>query len=569
MNEIYSPQMLWKDFDSSLPLDTSVVSENVYDNLIVQNLRFWGRQTDKGRVHVYATYAFKPNAKPSSRGTILIIPDYDKTIDFDIMNIYVKQGFNVLMVDYRGKCDDVENYTVYPEEVGYANFATCGDRLDFAPETAKQTCWYEWTAVCKYAISFLQTKQDVGKIGVLGIKNGANVGWMLCATDERVHCFVSLFGAGWRAYEGVYKNADDNEIEMTDERIRYLAGVDMQAYAQSVKCPVLYLTATNSDKFDFDRSVDTITRVGAIEGSADNANDERIVNYAPRLRGVLDKQCAMDINYFFSKYLLNFRIAIPSEPKLTLSVEGKEVKAKAEINFSDTKRTKTTTVYIAEGCPNPSYRDWNTMREVKSPSEIEKNFVYRLNGNVDFISAFVRVEYKNGVTICSKVQSKKVERIRARENKLLYSSKDNTGSFSVYDVEKYASSGLFFCDEEYLLSVVGPKEIRGIYSKYGLISYKVNNDFISLSENSILKMDIFAYEKATINLVLMAVDKVGSVTEYSAKLDLDGAVVWQNIMLTCKDFKSLLGAPIKNMSDIRALRIEAETPCVINNILMI
>ena len=45
-------------------------------------------------------------------------------------------------------------------------------------------------------ISFLKSKNPDNKIGVLGIKHGANVLWQLSAMDKRVDASTFLFGAG-------------------------------------------------------------------------------------------------------------------------------------------------------------------------------------------------------------------------------------------------------------------------------------------------------------------------------------------------------------------------------------
>ena len=56
--------------------------------------------------------------------------------------------------------------------------------------TAKETCWYEWACIGKYAISYLKSRLEVDKIALLGIKQGANVGWQMLYNEDRVSCFV-------------------------------------------------------------------------------------------------------------------------------------------------------------------------------------------------------------------------------------------------------------------------------------------------------------------------------------------------------------------------------------------
>ncbi len=566
-NVIYSPQMLWKDFVSDLPLRETVICEEIGENFIWRDIRFLGRETGQGRVSIFATYACsKLNGKRGAKkGALLIIGDYKETINRDLVNLYLKQGYNVLMVDYRGVNSETENYTLYPECISHANYELSGRAIDYCDNTAIDTAWYEWVGVCKYALTFLQSQPENGKIGVIGVKNGANVGWMLAGSDDRVDCFVAMFGCGWRAYKDVFKYSENDDILLTEERVRFLAGVESQAYAQNVKCPVLYLTATNSAEFDVDRSADTLVRVP----ETFNFDIERYNCFAPRHTDVLDKCCSRNVELFLAKCLLDFKISFPVEPKLSIDVEGGRVKVKTEINFSDTKRAKRVEVYIAEGVENPAFRDWNLMTEIKhGKSEMERNFIYDITSNATFILVFVLVEYKNGITICSKIQHKKINKLTPKFNKLLYSSKDKTGSFGVYDVKKYSSCGLFFNDSDYLFLTEGAASIYGVCSKYGLVSYKVNNTYLTINESSLVKMDAYCMESAEVDVILMTYDN-GVTEEFVAKLNLQGANVWQSLLIKAVEFKSAKGAIIKDYSKVCAIRIESQTACIVNNILLI
>ena len=90
--------------------------------------------------------------------------------------------------------------------------------MDYVDESARETCWYEWVAVARYALTFLiEQNPSVSKIGVIGIKNGANIAWQLAAVDDRVKCAVVMFGAGWSAYKGINKFSD-SDIVMNEER---------------------------------------------------------------------------------------------------------------------------------------------------------------------------------------------------------------------------------------------------------------------------------------------------------------------------------------------------------------
>lgn len=560
--KILSPVMLWENFDAAQPLKESVIGEEVYDDIVYRETYFSGRETNDGRVRIFGVYAkSKSTGKKSNKGAILILPDFSDTVNYDVINLYVKQGYAVLMVDYRGKFGETENYTKYPESVSYANYENCKDAIDEVTVSAWETCWYEWAAVAKYAVSFLKSLPEIERVGVLGIKNGANIGWILCGTDARVDCFVPLFGAGWRGYKGVFKNGSE-EIRADDSHLRFLAGIDAHAYAQYVKCPVFYMGASNSPDFDFDRTVDTMMRIsdGVI----------RYTNYAPYYRDVLNKNCKRNVDLFFAKYLLDFKLLFPEEPVLSCMVDENVLSCDVELDFSDLKKPKTVTVYVAEGGVNPANRDWQPAVMLKGLREDKKSFTYKISGNCEFVTLYAVVEYRSGVTVSSNSVCKKVSLNSPFPQKLLYSAKDRYPSFSTYDLASKSIGGLFFENDDGITVVPGANGIMGISSPYGsIVSYKMNNQNVALNSNSIVLADVYAEDYTSLKVTLMVEASPLETVDYSCVLDLKGGNIWQNVSIKAVDFKNAMCLSVKDYSKVVAIRFETENKCVYNNVLII
>lgn len=558
---LLSPVMLWRDFNATEPLKETIIGNETYRDFVYSDVYFSGRETSDGRVRVYGILAKNRLAgKKANRSAILILPDADQTVNLETINIYVEQGYTVLMIDYRGEWDGVDNYTKYPESVAYANYKKAIEAIDTVPKTAKETCWYEWAAVAKYAVSFLSAQPDIDNIGVLGIRNGANVGWILCGTDARVNCFVPLFGMGWRAYKGIFKQSQE-DLKPDDEKLKYLAGVDAHAYAQYVKCPVFYMTATNSPEFDFDRATDTISRV--------SKETDCFVNYAPRLKDVLDKNCRRNADLFFAKYLLGFRAVLPLEPTLTASVFEGVLSCDVELDVSEIKRPKNVTFYVAEDSVNPSYREWKIIQSEKSVRENKRTYTYNLEGNCEFISMFAVCEYRSGITVSSKVVIKKAAHAMDKPKRLLYSTKDKVSTFAPSRTKEKAAGGLFFEDEGAVSYLEGGSGISGLCSPYGLVTHSVNSRDISLTDNSMFVFDVYTEEFCLLKVVLMAQKDELTTVDYTAVVEIKGGFIWQNITIKASDFKSDLRISLKDFSKVCGIRFETETKCVFNNLLVI
>ncbi len=557
---ILSPAMLWRGFSANLPLQESKVSEEAFENIVYSDVYFSGRDVGNDRVRIFGVYARNREVnKKLKKAGLLIIPDSNETVDLSIINNYVKQGYSVLMIDYRGEWEGLENYTKYPQSISYANYKKAGRHIDYADETARQTSWFEWVAVARYGISFLKSQIELEKIGVIGIKNGANIGWQLCGTDNRIDCFVPLFGAGWKTYTGIYKYAD-KDIDMNDERLRFMAGVDAHSYAQYVKCPVFYMTATNCSLFDSERAMDTISRVPD--------KFESLLNFTPRMRDVLDAKCKRNVDLFLAKFLLGYNLKLPQTPKLVINCEDRNIKVTLDLDFSDVLRPKKVTTYLAEDSKNPAYRDWVEMKPIKSKVMNSLSFATTIHGNSSFVSVFSIIEYKNGLTVSSLMTSKKIPNINTRKLNLLYSSQDKISSFSVANEKKDLVAGVYFEDPAPIEFVEATSKISGVSSKYGLVIYKFNDRTIQISDFSLLKLDVNVPEYCVLKLTIVCSENEKN-TDYEYVTTLNGGDIWQNVLIKFSDFKASNCRSIRDYSSVVALKLESNAKCIFNNILVV
>ena len=555
---ILSPMLLWKDFTIKYPLQESKTSEEVFDNVIYSDVYFSGREVEDGRVRIFGVFAKSRSTKRTGKSAgILILTDATETVNLELVNLYVKQGYSVLMVDYRGEAAGVDNYTHYPRSLSYANYQKAASAMDNCAVNAKKTCWYEWVAVAKYALNFLKSQRDLDTVGVLGVKAGAEIGWQLCATEEGVTCFVPLFCSGGRVFKGYYKNGEQ-DMPMNDDRLRFLAGLDASAYAQYLNCPTLFLTAPNSKFSDAERCLDTFSRVPKITPT--------YFNFSSAFTDVLDFDSKKDVDLFFAKYLLAFKIDFPKEAKLNLTVEnGVATVTVEEPDFSVHKPKKVTT-FIAEGVDNPSFRDWKELR-IHSESEGKQNYRYKITSSASFVTAFSVITYRNGLTLSTRIAVRKFKRADSAKDNLLYSGKSVIPSVSVSSLSKKAVGGVFFNgDKPYTVKMIAG--INGLYCSDGVIFNKFNSDFFRLSEYTLLKLDVFSEKYCKLNVSLI-IEKKGVISEYYFDVILKPAIVWKDVLIHLSDFKSLSGRPIDDYKGIRALKIYSDVPFAVNNMIVI
>ena len=555
-SQFLTPVTLWKQFNIDEPLLPSKLSEIRYDKTVYSEYFFSGRSTATGRVRIYGLYVSQEDNK--KRNAILYIPGISEKMSYEYINEYAKLGYSVLAVDVYGKrTGGSENHTVYPDDVSYANYETRGRRMDFADDNAKKTCWYEWVSVCKYALKFLKSL-NVDKIGIVGLKTGADIAWQLAATEDGISLAVMLFGAGWYAYRGIPKYSD-KDLVMDDERRRFVAAVDAHAYAQYVKCPVLYLTSTNNLDFDFDRANDTLARI--------NPEVERYFNYAPALDNYLDEYCKKDEEIFLAKYFGKSKKGLAKAPTVTAEQDGGYISV--EVNFAEPEKVVECKVYISEGSLVSAHRNWSSCA-VKDDTDAVNGkikFEYVVSGNFEQVFLFASVKYKDGSGLSSKLIRKKTSGIPQKRANLIYSSINGLDGVTFYD-KNSEDNGVFVKTDDCLYLVKGADGIYGAYSPYGLISYKLGEACAKADENSIIKFDLYANEYCKLKLILALINDK-TVEEYTLVKEIEAGEVWKNFTVSLGEFKSEEGRTIRDFKKIFALMIESESKYAVNNILLI
>ena len=552
-SKFYTPVSLWDGFDADLPLQPTKLSEMRYDSIYYGEYCFSGRKTKKGRVRIYGALVVPDDG--NKHDAVLFIPDISERFDYDAINEYVKLGYAVLTVDLYGRREGCEHYTVYPEDVFYANYETRGRAMDYVDRSAKETSWYEWVAVEKYALRFLRSLDNVGRIGILSVKNGANIAWQLAATEEDISASVMMFGAGWAAYHGIPRYSE-KDIDMDEERRKFIAAVDAHAYAQYAKCPILYLSSTNNANFDCDRACDTLSRI--------NPQTKYYFNFAPSYGVYLDTYCKKDIELFYDYYLRDGKEVFPACPDVTAEQDGNYLTL--TLKFDESQKVAECKLYVNEGVIEPALRNWYACEETAS-SEGEKKFEYLIGGNAKQIFAFAVVRYQSGFSVSSRIVCKKIGEVVSRRANIIYSSRNGLEGIAFYD-KNATDKNIFVSPSEFIQLVEGPGGIYGAYSQCGLISYKFGEPGCSFNENSILKTDVYCAEFCVLRLVLMAKTDNG-IGEFSYVTEIKLRNIWQNVIVNAVDFKTADGMGIRKFENVFALRIESDSKFAVNNILLI
>lgn len=518
-------------------------------------MTFLGRDTGVGRVKIFAKFAqFDKNPVAE---TVLILPDSVATVDDKVIEFFVNHGVSALMIDLRGEWEGAENYTVYPENVAYANTAKCDRAMDYVDTTADKTTWYEWVAAGIFARKFIVERTGSENIAIVGLRDGGEVGWKL-AMVKKFSCLVSVCAAGWRAYAGKNKFSSE-EVELDEERYRFIGGIDSQAYAPYVQCPVLLLCSSNDDRFDYDRAYDTFSRINP-EYAADS-----VVAYSIQCNACIGLKSIDDMFMYLDKNLKNRQVFIPKPAEITVFAD-EEQNLVAKASFDLQGIVESCRMYMAEDCLDSSLREWTVCPE-KSKTKEDQQFYLNVYEKSSIVFAICYVKYSNGFTVWSKLAVRKISgkfRNMQRKCKVIYTGKDGTDGFSVINHGANAVGGMFINDEVMMPRLVEKsKGVKGLYAAGGLTSYRMNNPRFSPQAGNVLSLDIYTDENVR---VIFELTDVATKEKYVCHWDIVGKV-WQTLVLEAKFFKNLSRVSLPNFSSSLRFSIHCSEQFAVNNVM--
>ena len=554
MANILTPLSLWNDFDNLLEINAETVSTKKSGVMTVDTIQFSGRETGKGRVRIAAAFAW--NTKSPATETVLIIPDSKDTIDDKVLEFFVAKGYSALMVDYRGEWKDCEFYTRYPENIEYANTLKCGRRKDYVDDSADKTSWYEWVIVGLYARKYIKERTGSDNIAAVGFRDGGEIAWKL-GVAGKFSCIIPVCAAGWSAYYGISKYITKEPI-MNDERYRFIAGIDSQAYAPYVKCPVLMLCSTNDKRFDYDRAYDTFSRINP------EFVKDSFISYSVLTNSCIGIKSCTNMFIFLDKNLRKKEITIPKPAEVFVETdEQQNLVAKAV--FDKTDEMEECVMYLSEDCLDSSSREWSICPVKKVVSNKERLFYLDIYEKPSTIFVFCHAKYKNGLTVWSKIVVRKLNgkfRNMQKKNRVLYTSSYGDVGFSIADPDKNAIGGLLIADENLLPRLVEKgKGVKGLYSPCGLTSFRINNPVYAPNVGNILSVDVFCEKSEDVNVTFTDWE---TGEEYSAVFSVVGGV-WQKIIAECKVFKNQNGVSLDTFEREFMFTINSLSPFAINN----
>ncbi len=559
VGKILTPKAIWKNFLVEDKINSKQLEKNKIDGVVTTSIIIEGREVKDGKVQIYAELY---SASDSIKGpAIILLEDFSICQDKSLVKELIGKGYVVMSVDIAGFYDEKDNYTVYPPSRDYANYEKAKDKLLTVEKDASHTCWYEWSAVIRYALKYLKSLPGVTKVGAIGIGMVATALWQVAGTDELLDSAVFTYNAGWLGYSSVHKFAGTVEPQFSDDKYMFIAGIDPQSYATHVKCPTLILSTTNNTDFDCDRAFDTASRMQ--EGVYS------VVHYSQNQVYKINDEGYNDLTLFFDKFLKGNKLELPGDCDIKCELE----KGKLVIEVGgDSNGLKSVDVFIAEQMADPTYRCWQKLNtKKKNDGKYITKFVPFNKSELAVM--YATLKYANGFTVCTNVISKKFteqEIDYTFKNTIIYSSRiENAHSIFVNADTKDEINALDRFTKTSITKKKGPMGIEGISHAKGILTFMSCCEKHIPKDDAIMMIDVYSKQEAEL-IVTLTADYFGAKTEYIARVSVRGGDVWHNVKIEKNKFKTAEGRTIKDYSTIQAITVNVEgSEYLINNALWI
>ncbi|MBQ9728325.1 MAG: dienelactone hydrolase family protein [Clostridia bacterium] len=553
---IVSAISLWREFKLNTPLGASEWGIEKRKGMVFSHVSYSGHTSEAGdgAVRIYGKFA-RP-LKAGKYPVVLLLPDAGKPLDEELLQYFVDRGYAVLMPDYSGKMQgDGDNVfrTVYPPSLMHGNFEQSRGLYDLSMLEVTETTWFEWTYVALYSLEYLKSREDVGNIGVVGIRKGGELAWQVMLSPA-VKCGVAVNAIGWRSFQSLAKFGDNVAHDLSNDTHRYIAAIEAQSYAPYVKCPVLMLCALRDDSFDCDRAYDTYSRIGNTDGN--------VLVYSADSGACIGARGLTDLDLFLEKNLKDRAIYVPD----TLNVALKETSEGIQVlvEGDDEGILDEAGVFYAEAdvTTKSDYREWRRVYKVDGKSVKDGKFSCKIKPFEGATAAFVYAyaKYINGFTVMSKITAKKFlgANPRAVKSRRLFTGKE-LDCFGVAQYEDYSIGEIFLEKEAAPKITYGYGNITGAYSVGGIKTYKISSPEYIPDENAFLKFDVYFQTDEELKISVESADTRKKGERYTCVVPVKGGGKFKRIILKAADFKGeRFGSSLQNFSDGRALLFSCE-----------
>ncbi|HWB06060.1 MAG TPA: dienelactone hydrolase family protein [Verrucomicrobiales bacterium] len=534
-------QELWAGYDPHAePLETTVTKSWDEGPLHLEQLTFTGETWQSEKVRVFA-YRGAPSTGEKLPG-ILHIHGGGQTASLDWVRYWAGRGYVCVSHDFCGSGpgrapEKVTQWGTAPARM----IEPAGPKSSLHP-TPRHNQWYHWILVARRALTLLESrpKTDPAKLGVFGISVGGTLTWMVAGCDSRVTAAAPIYGVGQNTYTFPWQSPNDP----VDEETRLTRALfEPESYASDVKCPLLFLNASNDHhgRLDFGMRTLSLTTQSKMLREI----------YTPRALHHIGPAEAPDLPLWMDYHLKGTGPAWPESPKLEI-LNGPV--AQLSVAAANPGEVESVTAFYGLNNLWPASRFYRTVPLTAGATSTYTGPAPVLSPD-DTIYAFANIAYRSGIRL-----STRLIKISAKDLPGIKPSLQRTALIDSMDDDRAWFWWQAPTDPLNLTSLLapwtGPSGERGFtHAQPGVFSFAtmaIGDPQFKSDGSSALLLDVHAASyPATLEIsVATKFFQPGQVTYKSKPARGEPANGWITLRMTPGDFRDDKGVFLTNWKDV-------------------
>ncbi len=236
-----TPKEIWADFDPYVDALDAVSDGEIRHTFTVKS---YGEDALLAEIDVY-----QPDI-PSKRA-ILIVQEYGKEAQREIITELTKDGYTVFVPDYCKIRPD--STTHFPTCVSYGEYGRDNGHLNKVLPTAKETCPYLYALILRRSVTFIEKEFGIKDTIVIGIRDGVEYAMQAAGIDSRIRGLGCVCAAGYKELLS-YPVYSGQELKITHDDLAWITGVAGVSYLKNRDIPIFVAIGSNDTISDVDRT---------------------------------------------------------------------------------------------------------------------------------------------------------------------------------------------------------------------------------------------------------------------------------------------------------------------------
>jgi dienelactone hydrolase len=540
-----TPEAVWADFDPhEEPLDVEVLKRWTEHGAVWTEFTFTGMTHEGSKVRVYALSGV-PEGRTKLPG-ILHVHGGGQTAHPQWLRFWNDRGYAAVTFNWGGAWPGRDKATDWGK-LTQGNHKDAGAMLMATKPSVRQSSWYLWTRISRRALTCLERTEgvDPARLGVFGVSMGGSIVWLMAATDDRIKAACAIYGAGWNTYPD---QVGDLDTQAQDAEVAaWRRAMEPESYSPLVKCPILFLDATNDQHGKMDWAYRSLAVVPVASRQA----------FTPRFRHHIADEQGLDLPLWMDAHLSDGE-PIPKSPvaEVRLAQDGVP---RLTVFPGSLKPIKRVDVFYAVENRNPKNRYWRSTIGHSDGKLWAASLP--IHDTKQPLFAFGNVLYESGICLSSNfVSVVPADLGNARATDV---STPLIDDFS-HGVDGWVTSSTatdpIIPVPSLLRLVNGPDGLPGITVTQAIpiLTHKVGDPRWRGLEGASLQVRVHVRSARTVRVVLHEKEFALGWTQYARELNLAPGDGWQTITLTASDFKTDKGEKLKGWSEVKMLELDSK-----------